>query len=345
MTRPELDGAHATRFAELALDALHREYPNKIAHLLTSDDDVAPPRALTPLFFGCFDWHSAVHSHWCLVRLLRSGKLGALESAVEHALDRSFSPANVRGELAYLSVPGRKSFELPYGMAWLLLLATELAEWNDPRASRWHALLQPLEALASERLAAWFARLPLAVRTGEHTQSAFALGLALDCARLRGQDALHRSLGARALALHQADRDGPLHLEPSGFDFFSPCLAEADLMRRVLAGQEYARWLDQFLPALARGIALDPVACPDPSDARLAHLDGLNLSRAWMLEGIASALRPEDVRRRALLEAAANHARVGTTAVTGEHYEGSHWQGSFAVYLLTRRGLPADARR
>lgn len=326
----------ARHFAELALRAVHREYPNKLAHVLHSDADVRAPRELTPLFYGCFDWHSSVHSHWSLVRILRSAPGAELERRIEGALERSFVSENVAGELAYLRGPGREGFEAPYGMAWLLTLARELWEWDDPRARRWAEVLAPLEALGAERLVRWARRLPFPVRTGEHTQSAFGLALLIDWARARGDDDCASFAIGRARELHATDRDAPLHLEPSGYDFFSPCLSVADLMRRALGTEELSRWLARFLPNISESF-LSPVSCPDPADAKLSHLDGLNLSRAWMLEGIASALGPSDPRRGVLERAAEAHRSAGVAAVTGEHYEGSHWQGSFAVYLLTRR--------
>lgn len=340
MTDTELDARLAARFADLALGALHREYPNKITHILNSDADVAPPRELTPTFYGCFDWHSAVHGHWCLVRLVRCVPGAPFDEPATRALDRSFRNEHVAGELDYLSAPGRRSYEVPYGMAWLLTLARELGEWQDPRAERWQRIIAPLERLAVDRMLGWLGRLPWPVRTGEHTQSAFGIALLLDWARARGRADVADQAARATRALYGNDRDGPLHLEPSAYDFFSPCLAEADLLRRVLDAREYADWLTRFLPQLsaARRPFLEPVRCPDPSDGKLAHLDGLNLSRAWMLEGIAGALAASDNRRGVLLDAARAHREAGVAAVTGEHYEGSHWQGSFAVYLLTRRG-------
>jgi len=327
----------------MVLDAIAREYPNKLLHALSSDADVRPPRELTPMFFGCYDWHSAVHGHWTLVRLLRLMPHANFSGDAEAALERSFGATRVQGELAYLRGEGRTSFEVPYGMAWLLQLGVELFEWHDPRAERWATRLSPLLDLAEERLRGWALKLPRPVRTGEHNQSAFGMGLLLDWARSRNRQELLASMSGRAVALHADDRDGPLHLEPSGYDFLSPCLATADLMRRVLEPNPFAEWLGRFLPSVPlSGDAawLDPVACPDPADVKLAHLDGLNLSRAWMLDGIASGLPASDPRAAALRSASHRHRDAGLAAVTGEHYAGSHWQGTFAVYLCTRRGLP-----
>lgn len=333
--------AEAARLAEIALAGVHREYPSKILHSLESDADVRPPRELTPVFFGCYDWHSAVHGHWALVRLLRLFPGADFASKVERALERSFSADKIAGELAYLGA--RKHFELPYGMAWLATLGQELSEWEDARAERWLDLLSPLIEHALGRLESYARALPRPVRSGEHSQSAFGLGLLVDVARATGKAELARQAEHRVTELYGADRDGPLHLEPSAYDFLSPCLAEADLVRRVLEPAAFAAWLGRFLPGLPTRDEpwLAPAECPDPSDGKLAHLDGLNLSRAWMLAGIAAGLPPSDPRLGALDSAAREHREAGLGAVTGLHYEGSHWLGTFAVYLCTRRGLPA----
>ncbi|HEY3216487.1 MAG TPA: DUF2891 domain-containing protein [Candidatus Eisenbacteria bacterium] len=328
--------------SRLILAALHREYPNQIQHRLESDADARPPRQLTPAFFGSYDWHSAVHGHWALVRLLRLFPGSGFEAHARAALARSFIEETLGAELAYLRAPGREAFERPYGLAWLLQLAAELREWDDPEAAIWRVRLAPLEALAAERLENWLAKLPGPIRSGVHSQTAFALGLAHDWARTAGSSGLASQIEARARGWHGADVAAPIGYEPSAHDFLSPIWGEADLMRRVLSPGEYAPWLERFLPDLESPMArrwLAPVASPDPADGHLAHLDGLNLSRAWMLEAVAASLPPAEPRQPALREAAARHAEVGLDALTGEHYTQAHWLGSFAVYLLTRRGL------
>lgn len=346
-----IDPATAGRFAQLALDCVHREYPNKLAHVLAGDADVKPPRELTPAFFGCYDWHSAVHGHWLLVRLARLAGDSALAPAARRALSRSLTPGNVEAELGYLNGRGRLAFERPYGLAWLLQLAAELREWRDDDAARWRAALAPLEGEAARRFADWIPKLTYPIRGGEHSQTAFAFGLALDWARVAGDEAMQRLLRSRTEDYYGRDRDCPIAYEPSGQDFLSPCLAEADLMRRVRPPAEFAVWLDEFLPAIpardgsdgddgSGGRAwLEPAVVTDPTDGKLAHLDGLNLSRAWMLEGIAAGLPPGDGRRPALRRAARRHREAGLAAVTGEHYAGGHWLASFATYLVTGRGI------
>jgi hypothetical protein len=334
----------AERFARLALECVHKEYPNKISHVLSGDEDVRPPRELTPAFFGCFDWHSAVHGHWLLVRLARTYPDAPFAPQASEALARSLTAERAEAEARYLEGAGRVSFERPYGLAWLLQLAAELREWEDERARSWASVLVPLERTAKERLADWLPKLTHPIRVGEHSQTAFALGLILDWARAAGDGEMEVLVVSRITEFYLEDRDCPLTYEPSGHDFLSPCLAEADLMRRILAPAEYAAWLGAFLPSipLDGGASwLEPAIVTDPGDPKLAHLDGLNLSRAWMLEGMAAGLPPEDPRLPAIRDTAGEHRERGLAAVTGEHYEGGHWLGSFATYLVTGRGLPA----
>ncbi|HYH45406.1 MAG TPA: DUF2891 domain-containing protein [Thermoanaerobaculia bacterium] len=345
-SNPAFDAAAAARFADLALTCVHREYPNKIAHVLQGDADVKPPRQLTPAFFGCYDWHSAVHGHWLLARLARTFPEAPFAAPARQALGRSLTAENITAEVAYLNGPGRVSFERPYGLAWLLQLGAELREWEDQEARRWAAALAPLEKAAAGRLREWLPKLSRPIRVGEHDQTAFAFGLVLDWAQTAGDRDLEQLLRSRITDFYGKDRACPLSYEPSGQDFLSPCLAEADLLRRVLAPADFAAWLSAFLPEIpkARNPAtwLEPAVVTDPGDPKLAHLDGLNLSRAWMLEGIASGLPPADPRLPALREAARRHREAGLAAVTGAHYEGGHWLGSFAVYLTTGRGLASS---
>jgi hypothetical protein len=347
------DAKAAERFAKLALACVHKEYPNKIAHVLNSDADVAPPRKLTPAFCGCFDWHSSVHGHWLLVRLLRTFPNAPFAAAARQALAQSLTVENLKQEAAYLRGKGRESFERPYGLAWLLQLCAELHEWDDPQAREWSANLKPLEETAVQRLTTWLPKLSNPVRIGEHDQTAFALGLILDYARSTGNQSLAKLASDSAKKFFLGDKNCPLAYEPSGEDFLSPCLGEADVMRRVLPPKEFAKWLKGFMPQIpmtprqseaATTDWLPVVVSPDPSDPKLAHLDGLNLSRAWMLEGIISGLPADDPRRPVLQATADAHRRAGLAAVTGEHYEGGHWLGSFAVYLTTRRGIESAKR-
>ncbi len=338
-----MDESAAGRFARLALACIHREYPNKIAHVLSGDADVQPPRSLTPVFYGCFDWHSSVHGHWLLARLARMYPDSEFAAPARAALAISFTDERVAKELAYLQDPGRASFERPYGLAWLLQLTAELRSWDDPDARHWAEVLRPLEAEAADRIRSWLPKLRYPIRVGEHSQTAFAFGLIRDWSVVARDAAMRELIDERSRSYYLSDVDCPLAYEPSGEDFLSPCLAEADLMRRVLAPARYADWLTGFLPGIPHKVSetwLSPGIVTDRADPKLAHIDGLNLSRAWMLRGIASGLPAKDPRRASLENAAAQHGEAALPAVTAEHYEGGHWLGSFAVYLLGGSGRP-----
>jgi hypothetical protein len=343
---PALEAAAAGRFAALALKCLHQEYPNHISHTLASDADARPPRQLTPAFYGCLDWHSDVHGHWLLVRLLRQFPQAPFTDDARRALAQSFTDANIAAEVTYLKSAGRTSFERPYGLSWLLELASELRQFDDPDARRWSATLAPLETEAATRLKSWLPKLHYPIRIGEHDQTAFSFGLMWDWAGVADDQEMRALLSDAAQRFYARDRSCPLSYEPSGEDFLSPCLAEADFMRRVLPPARFATWLSGFLPQIPAGAPaphaqawLSPGVVTDRSDPKLAHIDGLNLSRAWMLEGIAYGLPPHDARRAALFASAAQHRDAALPAVTGEHYEGGHWLGTFAVYLTSGAGL------
>jgi len=343
-----LSESAAARFAALALKCLHQEYPNHISHTLNSAADARPPHELTPAFYGCLDWHSDVHGHWLLVRLLRLFPNAPFAAQARAAVGQSLTDANISGEVAYLKGAGRASFERPYGMAWLLELSAELRRWDDPDAQRWSQVLAPLETEAAARLESWLPKLHYPIRIGEHDQTAFSFGLMWDWAGVNRDAHMRELLADAAQRFYQHDRNCPLAYEPSGEDFLSPCLAEADFMRRVLPAPAFARWLTDFLPqiptraaatARAPGAWLSPGVVTDRADPKLAHIDGLNLSRAWMLQGIAHGLPPHDARVAALLATAKRHGDAALPAVTGEHYEGGHWLGTFAVYLTSEAGL------
>lgn len=333
MAATDFDQAQAGRFVRMALDCIHKEYPNKIAHSLNSDADVKPPRDLTPAFYGCYDWHSAVHGHWLLARSIRLFPGAPFAAEARAALSQSFTPAHIASEVAYLQADGRLSFERPYGLAWLLQLAAELKEWDDPDAHRSSTTLAPLEQAVVTRIVSWLPKLEHPVRIGEHNQTAFALGLMLDYARISGNAAFGKRVEVRAGQFFLNDKSCPIDYEPSGEDFLSPCLAEADVVRRILPASEFANWFAAFLPR----IDLQPTRVVDVTDGKLYHLAGLNLSRAWMLEGIASKLPAP--RATPLLVLASRLREAGLAAITAEHYEGGHWLGSFAVYLVSRRGI------
>jgi len=337
---PEL----ASRFSRLAIDCAHREYPNKISRTMDSDAEVGPPRELFPVFYGCFDWHSSVHGHWLLVRLLHVRPEDApwRDEAIA-VLNKSFTPENIAGEVANFNRPARGSWERPYGLAWFLQLTEELREWDDPLAKKWLEMLEPLETDIVVSLKDWLPKLAYPIRLGTHNQSAFAFGLMLDWAREAGDEEMEKLIVSRSKAFHMNDKNCPLSYEPSGEDFLSPCLMEADLMRRILEPKAFSKWLTDFMPDIPKdgsGDWLKPGIVKDASDGKLVHLDGVNSSRAWNLYNIARALPDGDTRIPALVGAAKIHADTGVAAVSDKHYSGSHWLASFAAYLMTDRGSP-----
>jgi len=338
----EGDIASATRFANLALTCLHQEYPNHLDLSLNSEGDALPPHALTPAFYGCLDWHSDVHGHWLLVRLLKQFPDAPFAPQAWAEIDRSLTPEHIAAEVAFMRQDGRASFERPYGLAWLLRLSAELREWKDPQAERWSAILQPLEEEVARHLKVWIPKLHYPIRSGVHNQTAFSFGQIWDWANVSGDEEMKALLRDAAARFYLKDKACPINYEPNGEDFLSPCLAEADFVRRVLDSASYAAWLEQFLPGIPKKpgkVWLEPAVVTDRADPKLAHLDGLNLSRAWMLQGIAHGLPAGDKRIPALLEASKLHADAALPNVTSEHYEGSHWLGTFAVYLQSQAGL------
>ncbi len=328
------------KMSELALKCLDQTYPNSVKHVLNNEVDAQTPDELYPAFFGCFDWHSSVHGHWLLVRVAKLFPNHPQSAVIKNRLAAHFTTEKLQAELIYFQQPGRAGFERPYGLAWYLQLYAELHEWQDPKAQQWLTILKPLKDHIVHQLSTWIPKLAYPIRTGEHSQTAFAFGLALDYAQQTEDHAFADLLIKHSKRLYLKDTKCPINYEPSGQDFLSACLAEADLMRRFMDQPSYTRWLKQFLPSIKKGQEWLPVAkVTDRVDGKLAHLDGLNIARAWMLEGMASALPNDDRRRKTLLKLAHQHAQSGLAAVTGEHYAGGHWLGSFATYYLSQRGL------
>ena len=309
------------RFGRIALACVHREYPHKLDHVAREPGDVRTPRDLHPAFFGAYDWHSAVHAHWTIARVHREHPAPELAAA----LDLTLTAENLAVEAAYLAA--HPTFERMYGWAWLLALATEL------RGTRWAAALAPAVDAVIANLRAFLPKQRYPIRTGTHANTAFALGLALDHARAATDHALEALIAERALAYYAADVDAPALWEPGGDDFLSPILVEADLMRRI--APDFPAWLHRFTPTLPPGLSA-PVQTTDRSDGKLAHLDGLNLSRAWCFASLASAFSDGDPRRAAFAHAHAQHAQAGLAAVGNGEYMGDHWLATFAMYLVDR---------
>jgi hypothetical protein len=331
----------ASAFARLTLKSIDREYPNKPSTVLNSDKDVKSPKALHPAFYGCFDWHSAVHGHWMLVKLLKTFADLPEGKQIRTALSAHLAAENLRTETEYFKQPNRQSFERPYGWAWFLKLAEELHTWDDAEARQWAKNVQPLADLFVERYLSYFPKQTYPIRSGVHSSTAFGLAFAHDYARTRGHAKLRELIEERARTYYGKDADVPAAWEPDGADFFSPSLMEADLMRRVLPAAEFHQWFRRFLPALAKGepkSILEPAKVTDRSDPQIVHLDGLNLSRAWCMRSIAAALPADEPARRVIQDAAARHAEAALAHVLSGDYAGEHWLASFAVYLLSTPG-------
>lgn len=333
-------------FVAMAGDAIARAYPSVYPLLVESEGPIAPPRERTPVFCGSFDWHSAVHGHWALVRALRLAPEASWAGDARRALARSLTDEGLRTEHAHLVA--RPTFERPYGLAWLLRLAADLHAWDDADARQWRAGVAPLEALAAERMLSWAEHLPRPIRSGEHSQSAFALALVFDWATETGDAQARERVAACARAMHAADRDAPVRFEPSAHDFLSPILGAADLMRRALPAPQFAEWFDAYLPQAGRAEVaawLQPLAPPDRRDGKLSHLDGLSLTRAWMLEGILAALPASHAAVGPLGQAATRLRDAGLRgAIENRDWMGTHWLGSFALYLLTHDAAPSGVR-
>ena len=342
-TNPTQDGAGLTReqashFAALALKCVGREYPNKLDHVMNDSADVRGPRALHPAFYGCFDWHSCVHGHWMLVRLLRLFPDLKEAADIRAALNDNLTESNLKAEAAYFSRPNSQSFERTYGWAWLLKLAEELHAWNDPDARRWYTNLQPLVDAIVARLLDFLPKQTYAIRTGVHPNTAFALGFALDYARAVGNARLAGVVIERGNQYYSKDGAYPGAWEPGGEDFLSPALEEADLMRRILDRSRFSAWFHRFLPGIASHAPaglLEPAIVADRTDPKLVHLDGLNLSRAWCMRGIGGSLPSVDRARPVLIAAAQRHAAAALPHIASGDYVGEHWLATFAVYLLS----------
>ena len=328
----------ASGFSRLALGCIHREYPNKPSHVMNDEKEVLGPKALHPVFYGCFDWHSSVHGHWMLVRLLRLFPDLPEEREIRTALNENLTAENVQVEVEYLQQPNRKSFERTYGWAWLLKLAEELNAWDDSEGRVWLENLSPLVQEIVDRYQNFLPLQTYPIRTGVHPNTAFGIAFALDYARTVGDAGLEAVLVERSTTYYGDDNEYPALWEPGGEDFFSPCMMEADLMRRVMDPAEFRKWFHPFLPGLARGeprSLLEPVTVTDRSDPKIVHLDGVNLSRAWCMVGVASALPADDPARKVLIDSAIRHAEDALVHVASGNYEGEHWLASFAVYMLS----------
>ncbi|HUU04657.1 MAG TPA: DUF2891 domain-containing protein [Patescibacteria group bacterium] len=325
----------AERLAQLPLKCMQQEFPNKPGETLAAPADIGSPRGMHPAFYGCFDWHSSVHGHWMLVKLLKTFPALKDWEMIRGKLGENMSAENILDEVKYFKRSVENSFERTYGWAWLLKLAEELHTYDDPWARDIEKNLQPLTDLVVQRHLEFLPKLNYPIRVGEHSNTAFGLAFAWDYAKATGNRELKDLIEKRARDFYLHDWGCPLGWEPSGFDFLSPCLEEADIMRRVLPKKEFASWLKKFLPQLAgKKFSLAPGLVSDRKDGKLVHLDGLNFSRAWCLYGIGA----ERESYRHLRKIADQHMRHSLASVTADSYEGGHWLASFAVYALSVAG-------
>lgn len=330
------------KFARLTIENIHKQYPNKTGDVLAGPDAIKSPKELHPAFYGCFDWHSSVHGHWMLVRLLKEYPDHRMADEIRDNVAMNLTQAKLAAELEYFQADEHKQFERTYGWAWYLKLVAELDNWQDDQGQQWRSHLRPLEELLVKRTIDYLPLLSWPIRTGVHADTGFGLAWILDYARVVNNQELENAIVTRAQDFYAGDVDYPTRYEPSGQDFFSSCLNEADLMRRVLPQGEFVRWFDQYLPSLKKGDGgnlLEPVTVSDVEDGYIVHLAGLNLSRAWCLEAIAASLPQDDSRVAVLRSSAQLHADKGFGYVFSGSYAGEHWLATFAVYLLSRSGI------
>ena len=325
----KLDMKAAINLIQLPLACVLQEYPNKLGQVVGDKNDLREPSDLHPSFYGCFDWHSAVHGHWSLVKLLRDfPNVEGREDAIK-TLKATITEENVLREVAYFAGKHNKSYERTYGWAWLLKLAEELHTWDDPIARDLEKNLQPLTDVIVEKYIEFLPKLVYPIRVGEHTNTAFGLSFALDYAQTVNHKELESAIKSRAKDFYWTDKGCPLRWEPSGFDFLSPCLEEASLMSKVLSPTQFKTWLADFLPELKNpAFQLIPGKVSDRTDGKLVHLDGLNFSRAWCLKNIADV----DQEYAHLISIANAHIKHSLPSLVGDAYEGGHWLGSFAIY-------------
>lgn len=322
-------------FVRLPLRSLRHEYPNHIMHVLNDAQDAQTPRALHPVFYGCYDWHSAVHGYWLLARCARLYPALPQQDEIAQMFDDHFTAANMQQELAYFQTPGRVSFERPYGWAWIMALAQELETWQHPKAKDWLAMMEPLVAEIRSRVFSYFAKLGYAIRVGTHYNSAFALKLILDFARHRNDAELDSAIVTASCRYFMGDSNYSAHYEPGGDEFLSAALTEALLMADVLEADVFVDWFAQYLPKLADiDRLMNPAEVSDHSDPKIAHLNGLNLSRAWCMKRIARRLPENDPAAATLTAAARRHIEAGLPHVVSGEYAGEHWLATFAMLAM-----------
>ena len=328
---PKMNIIEAMRLSQLPIHCVETQYPYKLGQTIGSSNDLKTPKELHPAFYGCFDWHSAVHGHWSMVSLLKNFPDIKTQHKLRELLETNISKQNIAIEVEYFHGKLNKSWERTYGWAWLLKLAEELHTWDDPLARELEQNMQPLTELIAQRFAEFLPKLHYPIRVGEHPNIAFGMGFAHDYATTLNDLTLKSVIEKRAKDFFMDDKKCPISWEPGGFDFLSPCLQEMDIMRRVLAEKEFKKWLKKFLPQLSKSnYDLEIGIVSDRTDGKLVHLDGVNFSRAWCLY----ALGNQYPKYKHLIKVANKHMNQSMPYVVGDSYEGGHWLASFVIYAL-----------
>jgi hypothetical protein len=325
----------ALKFSEMALNCIEKEYPNKPSHVFNSKKDSKTPYELHPAFYGCFDWHSSVHGHWMLVRVLKSFPDLKIKKKIIAALRRNITESKIATEVAYLDQPNRKSFERTYGWSWLLKLTEELYTWDDPVGKELYGLISPLAERIVKNYLDFFPKQTYPIRTGVHPNTAFGLLFAYDYGKTLKNKKLIDLISSRGREYFGYDINCPDNWEPGGEDFFSPCLMEALLMTRILNTRAFRIWFRKFFPSFRSSRLLIPAVVSDRSDGKLSHLDGLNLSRVWCFSGILRKLSEEDPLGSIIKKSINLHLKTAMENIKSGFYEGEHWLGSFAVYAYS----------
>lgn len=328
----QFDKSKAEYLYHFAYECIDQEYPNKLGQVLGDDSYLAPPRELHPAFYGCFDWHSSVHGHWTLVTILAEFPDFKHRKAIIKKLQNNITKENIEKEIAYFDDEHNKTYERTYGWAWLLKLDEALREWDAPEAKELQQNLAPLVELISGKFDEFLGKLVYPIRIGEHSNIAFGMSFAYDWAK-KYDAKLAAKIELKAREYYMNDCDCPLTWEPGGFDFLSPCLQEASIMQKVLTEQEFKKWLKSFLPKFEKNPEkfLEVAVVTDRSDGKLAHLDGLNFSRAWCLFEMGHALNNQN-----MIDLGEKHFNYSYDKMDSGEYAGAHWLASFAVYALKK---------
>lgn len=329
---PVLNNKTAEHLYRFAFDCIEREYPNKLGQVLADSSDLKTPKTLHPSFYGCFDWHSSVHGHWALLNIVKALPDFEKNGEIMLKIKRNITKTNIEQEVAYFGSKYNKDFERTYGWAWLLKVAETLRDWNTEESIKMYADLEPLVKLIENKYIDFLSKLNYPIRVGEHPNTAFGLSFALDYAKKYSPE-LEKMITEKSKTYYMNDENCPLTWEPGGFDFLSPCLQEATLMQKVLSEGDFKIWLSKFLPGFKENPEkfLTIAEVSDRSDGKMAHLDGLNFSRAWCLYELGYGLQNQK-----MIDLANRHFEYSYSLMDNDEYMGSHWLASFALYAILK---------